>query len=73
MNDIEDPPEPLTATLVNNPVLSEVEIIEYCDNNESSPSPSPSPSTVNIWRKNYYANIMCFILGFIFATTIKFN
>ena len=69
MNDIEDPPQPLTATLVNNPVLSEAEIIEYCDNNESS----PSPSTVNIWRKNYYANIMCFILGFIFATTIKFN
>ena len=69
MNDIEDPPQPLTATLVNNPILSEAEIIEYCDNNE----PLPPPSTVNIWRKNYYANIMCFILGFIFATTIKFN
>ena len=69
MNDIEDPPQPLTATLVNNPILSETEIIQYCDNNE----PLPRRPTVNIWRKDYYANIMCFILGFIFATTIKFN
>jgi|TARA_B100001250_G_scaffold108014_2_gene91134 hypothetical protein len=70
LEELEEPEELLTATLVRDIEIINTEghqIVENCDASENTQQTINRTTNYN----NYTKNILCFILGFIFGSVLK--